>query len=245
MRKILKLIRKVMILLIILGIIGSGLFYYNKYRKEKERRLAEEEKKRQEEIEKEKKRKLIEEKKKLFEKYISEIEKYYKEEKNYKKVEELAKEAIAIAKQYNFPSDRIYKILHQIEVDRYLIKLEQLQKENQDIYKFFYVRSELQKIPSLKEIYELKNNIINQTYENEYKVKLISAKKALDNLAEGDQPTYNYFLSKKLYYEARNLRAIKNIKKDKMEEEIEKLQNELYFASKHLFKNTIPTSIYY
>lgn len=244
MKGLIKLIKKVIILLVIFGILGGGFFYYNKYKQEKERKLAEEERKRQEELEKEKQRKLIEEKKKLFESYISEIEKYFKEKNNYAKIKELSEEALAIAKKYNFPTDRIYKILNQIEIDNYLTKLKELEKENKDIYKFLYVRNELQKIPSLKEIVELKNKILNETYENEYKVKLIMAKKALDNLAEGDLPTYNYFLSRKLYSEAKDLRIIKNIKKDKIEEEIEKLQNELYFVSKHLYKNTIPTSLY-
>ncbi len=244
MKKLLKLIKRLVIFVVILGIVGGGWFYYNKYKTEKLKRMAEEERRKQEELEKERQRKILEERKKIYEGYLTQIEKYLKEEKNYAKVKELISEAIAFAKQYNFPTDKINQILHQIEVNNLLEKLKKLEKENGDIYKYFYVRNEVQKIPSFNEIIDFKNKIINQTYENEYKVKLISSKRALDNLAEGEQPSYNYFLSRKLYSDAKDLRIDRNIKKDKLEDEIEKLQNELYFASKSLYKNTIPTSLY-
>lgn len=243
MKKILKLFKKVLILLVILGVIGGGWFYYNKYKTEKLRRLAEEEKKRQEELEKEKQRKLLEEKQKEFENILSEMEKHFKEG-NYSKVKELAEKGLAIAKQFNFSVDRINQILHQIEVNIYLTKLKKLQKDNEDIYKYFYVRTEVQKIPLIEEISNLKKKILNKTYENEYRVKLILAYKSLDELKKGIEPSYNYFLSRKLYAEAKNLRKTRNIKKEDLEDQIQNLQNELFFNSKTLYKNTIPAALY-
>lgn len=229
---------------IIFGIIGYGWFFYNKYKIEKLKRLAEEEKRRQEEIEKEKQKKLIEEKRKMFDEFVSEIEKYFEEERDYKKVIKLTKEALAIAKQYNFSVDRINKILQQMEVNKYISQLKKLEEENEDIYKYFYVRSEVQKIPSLKEIADLKNKIIKKTYENEYKVKLITAKNLLEEGKKSDEAFYNYFLSRKFYSECNNLRKRENINKDRLEEEIEELQNDLYFASEKLYRNTIPNALY-
>jgi hypothetical protein len=244
MKKLMRFVKRIIIAVLIFGILGGGWFYYNRYKTEKMKKIAEEEKRRQEEIEKEKQRKLIEEKRKMFDEYVSEIEKYYKEEKNYKKVKELIDEAVAIAKQYNFPVDKINQILHQIEIETYLSKLKKLEKENEDIYKYLYVRNEVSKIPSLKETLPLKNEIIKKTYENEYKVKLIIAKNTVNEGKEGSETDYNYFLSKKIYSDAKKLRMNKGIEKDKIEDEIEKGQNELYFASENLYKNTIPKSLY-
>jgi hypothetical protein len=244
MKKLMRFVKRIIIAVLIFGILGAGWFYYNRYKTEKMKKIAEEEKRRQEEIEKEKQRKLIEEKRKMFDEYVSEIEKYFKEKKNYKKVKELIDEAVAIAKQYNFPVDKINQILHQIEIETYLSKLKKLEKENEDIYKYLYVRSEVSKIPSLKESLPLKNEIIKKTYENEYKVKLIIAKNAVNEGKEGSETDYNYFLSKKIYSDAKKLRMNKGIEKDKIEDEIEKGQNELYFASENLYKNTIPKSLY-
>ena len=244
MKKLMKFIKRIIVPVLIFGILGGGWFYYNRYKTEKMKKIAEEEKRRQEEIEKEKLRKLIEKKRKMFDEYVSEIEKYFKEKKDYKKVKELAEEALKIAKQYNFPTDRIKAILHQIEVENFIAKLKKLEKENEDIYKYLYVRSEVSKIPSLKEILPLKNKIINKTYENEYKVKLIIAKNAVNEGKEGSETDYNYFLSKKIYSDAKKLRMNKGIEKDKIEDEIEKGQNELYFASENLYKNTIPQYLY-
>ncbi len=243
MKRILKIFKKFFILIIILGIFGGGWFYYNKYKEEKLRRLAEEEKKKQEELEKEKQRKFLEEKQKEFENLISEIEKYFKIG-DYTKVKELAEKASILAKQFNFSTDRINQILHQIEVNIYLAKLKKLEKENQDIYKYFYVRTQLQKIPSIKEISNLKNKILEKTYENEYNVKLILAYNSLEELRRGIEPSYNYFISRKFYSEAKKIREKRNIKKQEIEDKIHNLQNELYFTSKALYKNTIPTSLY-
>ncbi|MFN4226788.1 MAG: hypothetical protein ACK4F0_01420 [Candidatus Ratteibacteria bacterium] len=244
MKKLMKTIKKVLFLIIILGVCGGGWFYYNKYKTEKLRKLAEEEKRRQEELEKEKQRKLLEEKQREFENLISEIENYFKKG-DYTKVKEVSEKALTLAEQFNFPKDRINQILHQIEVNTYLAKLRKLEKENEDIYKYFYVRSELQKIPSIKEISNLKEKILKKTCENEYSVKLILAYNALEELKKGIEPSYNYFISRKLYSEAKKMRESKNfIKKQKLEDEIQNLQNELYFTSKSLYKNTIPTSLY-
>ncbi|MCM8786024.1 MAG: hypothetical protein NC899_07325 [Candidatus Omnitrophica bacterium] len=243
MKKLLKMIKKILILIVILGIFGGGWFYYNKYKTEKLKRLAEEEKKKQEEIEKEKARRFLEEKQKEFENLISEIEEYFKNG-NYAKVKELSEKAFTLAKQFNFSVDRINQILYQIEVNTYLGKLKKLEKENQDIYKYFYVRNELQKIPSIKEISNLKKKILDKTYENEYNVKLILAYNSLEELRKGIEPSYNYFISRKLSSEAKKIREMKNIKKEELEDKIYNLQNELYFTSKTLYKNTIPTSLY-
>jgi uncharacterized membrane protein YheB (UPF0754 family) len=247
MKKLLKFIRKVGSVVLILFVFGGGWFYY-KYRKEKLNRLAEEEKRRQEEMEKERQKRLIEEKRKLFEEYVSKI-RNYKESKDYEKVRELAKEALAIAKQYNFSPDEINKILHQMEVEIYLSKLKKL--ENEDAYKYIYVRDQAEKIPSLKEISDLKNRVIKKTYEDEYEVKLFITKlelsvpkKIIDEGEKVDEVSYNYFLSKKLSTDLKKLRIDKNIKKNNIEIEIEKNRNDLYFSSENLYQNTIPSSLY-
>ncbi|MCS7180241.1 MAG: hypothetical protein N2589_06560 [bacterium] len=243
MKKSKNLKKKIFILIIVAGIFGGSWFYYNKYRTEKLKRLAEEEKRKQEELEKERQRKLLEAKQKEFENIISEMEKYFKEG-DYKKVKELAEQGFMVAKQYNFSVDKINEILNKITINTYIAKLKNLEKENNDIYKYFYVRTEALKIPSISEIAKLKSKIIDKTYENEYKVKIILANKALDDAKKGIEPSYNYFLSRKFYAEAKKLRESKNIKREKIEEEIIALQNELYFSSKVLYKNTIPSSLY-
>ncbi len=239
-----RLIKKIFIFLIILAISGGGLFYYNKYKAEKLKRLAEEEKRRQEELEKEKQKKLLEEKRRQYEQFVSEIEKYFKEKKDYKKTKELIDEAQVVAKKYNFPIDRINEILRKMEINEYLTKLKKLERENEDIYKYFYVRSEIQKIPDFKEIRPLKEKIIEKTYENEYKVKLITAKNLIEEGKQKADPVNNYFLSKKLYLDCKNLRNKENIEKDRIEDEIENMQNDLYFSFEKLYKNTIPIALY-
>lgn len=240
----LKFIKKLILMIVVLGIIGGGWFYYTRYKNEKLKRIAKEERKKQEEMEKERERKLLEEKRKLYDEFVSEIERYFKEGKNYKKVKELIEEALKIAKEYNFPKDKIEAILYQMKVNGYIGQLKKLEKENEDIYKYLYVRSQIQKIPSLKETSELKNRILKKTYENEYRVKLLIAKKSIEEGKEGNEPVFNYFLSRKIGSDIKNLRASKNINKDRMEEDIENLQNELFFASEELHKNTIPSSLY-
>ncbi|HOK55822.1 MAG TPA: hypothetical protein PKV21_06915 [bacterium] len=243
MKKLLKKIKKIVMVLLIFGILGGGWFYYNKYKTEKLRKLVEEEKRRQEELEKEKQRKLLEEKQKEFENLLTEMEKYFKAG-DYIKVKEISEKALALAKQFNFSTDRINEIFHKIEINTYLSKLKKLERENEDIYKYFYVRIEVKKIPPVKEVLNLRNKILNKTYENEYKVKLILADKALDELKKGIEPSYNYFLSRKFYAEAKKLRETRNIRKEELENKVQSIQNELFFASKSLYKNTIPNSLY-
>lgn len=237
-----KKIKKILILLLIIEIGAGGWLYYKKYTEEKQRRIAEEEKRKQEELEREKQRRLLEEKKKEFETLVKEIEELYKKG-NYAKVKELAEKAFSLAKQYNFNTDRIKEILHLIEVNVALSKLKKLEKENEDIFKYFYVRKHLAQIPSFKEIIPLKNKILKKTYENEYQVNLILAKKSIEEAKIAEDPKCNYLWSRKLYEEAKNIRKKFGFEKDLKEGEIEKLQNNLFFALK-LHKDTIPISLY-
>ncbi|MCM8772018.1 MAG: hypothetical protein NC922_02915 [Candidatus Omnitrophica bacterium] len=241
MKKFLKFIKKFLLLIFIIGIIGGGWFYYNKYKTEKLKKLAEEEKRKKEELEREKQRKLLEEKRKEFENLIVEMENFFKKG-DYTKVKELSEKGFLLGKEYNFSVDKIKEILYKIEVNTYLSKLRKLQKENEDIYKFFYVRKEVMKIPSLKEIASLKKEILDKTFENEYKVKLLWAKNTLEKLE--DEGIHNYFLSKKILDDAKKIRLARNIEKDKLEDQIEILQSEVYFALKQLHENTIPKSLY-
>lgn len=243
MKKFFKLIQKFLIFLLVVGIVGGGWLYYNKYKTEKLKRLAEEEKRKQEELEKERQRKLLEAKKKEFESLIEEMEKYFKEG-NYKKVKELSEKGFEIAKEFGFNADKINEILYKVEINSYLSKLKKLKQENNDIYKFFYVRQEVTKIPSLKEIANLKKEILDKTYENEYKVKLIWAKNILEKLKIEENGIYNYFLTRKILDDAKKIRLEKNIKKDKLENQIETLQNEVYFVIENLHQKTIPRSLY-
>lgn len=238
-----KLIKKLIILVIILIIGGTGTYFYLQYKKEQARKIAEEEKRRQEEMEKEKQKKLLEEKKKEFEKLLSEMKKYF-EEGNYKKVKELAEKAFALAKKYGFPEEEIKKLLHQIEVKKYLDKLKKLKVLNEDIFYYYYVRGEVMKIPSWPELIKLKKEIIKKTYENEYLVYLTYAEIAAKNGKEGKQPRTNYFMSRKYLDAGVKLRKRKNIEKNEKEKKIVDIQKQLYFSSKSLFGNTIPSFLY-
>ncbi|RKY29757.1 MAG: hypothetical protein DRP67_06015, partial [Candidatus Omnitrophota bacterium] len=145
--KIVKALKKLIIPLIIIIILAGGFIYWQKYTEEKKRKLAEEEKRRQEELQREKERQLLEKKKKEYLALIEEMKKFFKEG-NYKKVKELAEKALALAKEYNFDTDEINKILHQIEVAKYMKRLKELQQANKNIFNYFYVRKEVMKIPS-------------------------------------------------------------------------------------------------
>ena len=238
-----KLIKKLIIVIVILIIGGTGTYFYLQYRKEQARKLAEEEKRRQEEIEREKQRKLLEEKRKEFENLLAEMKKYF-EKREYEKVKELAEKALALAKQYGFPTDEIKNLLHQIEVKKYLDKLEKLKAMNEDIFYYYYVRGEVMKIPSWPELRKLKREILEKTYENEYLVYLTYAENTAKNGKQGKYPRANYFMSRKYLDEGVKLRKRKKIEKNEKEKRILEIQKQLYFSSKSLFGNTIPSSLY-
>jgi len=239
-----KIIKKVIPFLIFIIIIISGLIYWQKYTEEKKRKLAEEEKRKMEEIEKEKQRQFLEKKKAEYFALIEEMKKYF-QEGNYSKVKELAEEALAIAKEFNFDTTEINKILHKIEVAKYLRKLKELEECNKNIYNYSYVRNEISKIPSWKELINLKEKIYKQTFQNEYLVLLELAEKSAINGKQGKEPSLNYFSSRDYLYKAVNLRKNRNLKPSiEREKEIAETQKETFFAYKELKENSIPSSLY-
>jgi len=242
--KIVRVLKKLIIPLIIIIILVGGFIYWQKYTEEKKRKLAEEEKRRQEEIQKEKERQLLEEKKKEYLALIEEMRKFFKEG-NYKKVKELAEKALTLAKEYNFDTGEINKILHQVKVAKYMKKLKELQQANENIFNYFYVRKEVIKIPSWKELVKLKKEIYDKTFQNEYSVLLSMSEKYGKEGKEGKNSILNYFLSKDYLYKAKRLREKENIKPDlKREKEIADIEKDTFFAWKKFKERTIPSSLY-
>ena len=242
--KIVKVLKKLIIPLIIIVILVGGFIYWQKYTEEKKRKLAEEEKRRQEEIQKEKERQLLEEKKKEYLALIEEMKKFFKEG-NYKKVKELAEKALALAKEYNFDTGEINKILHQVEVAKYMKRLKELQQANKNIFNYFYVRKEVMKIPSWKELIKLKKKIYDKTFQNEYIVLLSMSEKYAKESKEGKDPILNYFSSKDYLYKAKRLREKRNITPDlKREKRIADIEKDTFFAWKKFKERTIPSSLY-
>ncbi len=242
--KIVKVLKKLIIPLIIIIIFAGGFIYWQKYTEEKKRKLAEEEKRRQEEIQKEKERQLLEKKKKEYLALIEEMRKFFKEG-NYKKVKELAEKALSLAKEFNFDTGEINKILHQVKVAKYMKRLKELQQANENIFNYFYVRREIIKIPSWNDLIKLKKKIYNKTFENEYVAMLSMSEKYAKDGKEGKEPILNYFLSKDYLYQAKRLREMRNISPDlKREKEIADIEKDTFFAWKKFKENTIPSSLY-
>ncbi|HOV21770.1 MAG TPA: hypothetical protein PLW95_03715 [bacterium] len=239
-----KILKKIIALVIVVIILGAGFIYWQKYTEKQRIKLAEEEKRKQEEIEREKQRQFLEQKKQEYYSLIDEMRKYFRQG-DYKKVKEIAENSFALAKDFNFDTTEINKILHQIEVINYQRKLEQLDKDNKDIFNYSYVRNELLKIPSLEELTSLKNKIYQKTFQNEYLVLLELAEKHAIDGKQGKNSKINYFLSKDYLYKAQNLRKTKNLKQDiKREEKIAEIQKDVFFAFNQFKENTIPSSLY-
>jgi len=242
--KISKMLKKIIIPLVIVGILVGGFIYWQKYTEEKKRKLAEAEKRKQEEIQREKERQLLEQKKKEYLSLIEEMKKFFKEG-NYKKVKELAKKAFTLAKEYNFDTGEINKILHQVEVAKYIERLKELQEANKNIFNYFYVRKEVIKIPSWEELKKLKKEIYDKTFQNEYSVLLLMSEKYAKEGKEGKNSILNYFSSKDYLYKAKRLREKENITPDlKREKEIADIEKDTFFTWKKFKENTIPSSLY-
>jgi len=230
--------------LLILLILGNGFLYYQNFKKEQAKRLAEEEKRKQEELTKLKKKQLLQQKEKEFKQMIEEIKKYFSLGK-YKEVKEIAEKAISFAKQNNFPINEIEKILKEIEMKEYLSKLKKLEEIlNSDIFSYYYVRTELKKVPKITSLRIKIENLFKKTYENEYLVYLIFSEKAAEKGISGEDPETNYQLSKGYLKKGVNLRKLCNIKQNNKELEIAQLQNKLFFTLKELQEKSLPQNIY-
>jgi len=235
-------LKRFILIVICLAVIGGGVNFYLKYLEEKKRQIELAEKKRQEELEKERQRKLLEEKRKEFEKLIAEMKRCY-ERGDFDKARELAKKALALAKQYNFNTDEIYRILHLIEVAEWQGKLKELEALNKDIYKYGYVREEVLKVPPIAEIASLRSDILNKTYKNEYLVDLILAKENAAKGMKAENPLYYYLISRDYLDKAVALRKKHIIAVSPEEDTVRERQRELYFYSEKVREETIPSSL--
>jgi len=233
-----------LIYLVVLVILAGGFLSYQKFMKERAIRLAQEEKIREEELAKEKQRQLIEEMKRKFEKLIADMRKYFAEG-NYKKVKELSEEAFLLAKKYQFSTDEIKKILEEIEIKKYSAKLKKLEEMSKNIFTYYYVRSELRKIPGLLSLKKRIKNLREKTYENEYLVYLYLAEKSAEKGETGKNFSLNYSLSKN--YLGMGIRTREKYKLKSFHEKentIAKIQNKLFFAFNKLQENSLPVNIY-
>lgn len=235
-------LKKIILAVICLAIIGAGINFYLKYLEEKKRQMELAEKKRQEEMEKERQRKLLEEKRKEFEQLIAEMKKYY-EKGEFDRAREIGNRALTLANQYNFNTDEIYKILHLIKVAEYKKKLEELEAMNRDIYRYFYVREEVEKIPEILELNSLRDSILKKTYENEYLVNLILAGKNALYGMKAENPLYYYLTSRDYFNKAVALRRVHKIPVSPEEEKVRQQQRDLFFYSEKVREETIPPTL--
>lgn len=234
---------KIIVLLVFLGAIGAGINFYRKYLEEQRRRIELEEQRRREEEERERLRKLLEQKRREFDALVEEMKKYYYAG-DFKKAREFAGKALALAKEYNFPTDEISRYLRLMDVADYIARLNELKKMNEDIYKYLYVRSEVLKIPGWDELKEMKEEILRKTYENEYLVTLVLAKENAITGKKGELATHYYFISREYLENAINLRQKHNIARSPEEDTVRELQRELFFSSKELMQKTVPPGLY-
>lgn len=235
-------LKKILLIIVCLAIIGAGVNFYLKYLEEKKRQMELAEKQRQEELEKERQRKLLEEKRKEFEKLIAEMKKYY-EAGDFEKAREYAYKALELAKQYGFNTDEIYRILHLMKVAEYREKLKELEALNRDIYKYFYVREEVLKIPVIKELEDLRAGILRKTYVNEYSVDLILAKENAIKGLKAENPLYYYLISRDYLDRAIALRKEHHIAVSLEEEDVRYHQRELFFYSERIREETVPSTL--
>ena len=233
----------VVIILVMFLIIGAGLNFYIKYTREKQKQIALEQQKRLEEEEKERLRKLLEQKRQEFLALIEQMKKFFKEG-NFAKVRELANKAFLLAKEYDFPTDEITRILHEIDIRNYRARLKELQSLSQDIFHYLYVRTEAFKVPDWPQLHTLRSSIIKTTYENEYRVSLMIADEQAKEIKKGVLPKYNYMSSKAFLEKGIDLREKHHLKISDEESIIINTQNEFFFASKELRKDTIPPNLY-
>jgi len=235
-------LKKIILIVVCLAVLGAGVNFYLKYLEEKKRQIELAEKKRQEELEKERQRKLLEEKRKEFEQLIAEMKRCY-ERGELNKARELAKKVLALAKQYKFNTDEIYRILHLIEVAEWQGELKELEALNKDIYKYSYVRGKVLKIPPMKEIASLRSDILNKTYKNEYLVDLILAKENAAKGMKAENPLYYYLISRDYLDRAVALRKQHIFAVSPEEDDVREKQRELFFYSEKVREETIPSSL--
>ncbi|MCM8829406.1 MAG: hypothetical protein NC824_00165 [Candidatus Omnitrophica bacterium] len=235
-------LKKIVLGIICLAIVGAGVNFYFKYLEEKKKQMELAEKQRQEELEKERQRKFLEEKRKEFERLVAEMKRYY-EAGDFEKAREIGYKALGLAKQYGFNTDEIYKLLHLMKVAEYRGKLKELEELNRDIYKYFYVREEVLKIPVIKGLGDLRDSILIKTYENEYLVNLILAKKNATKGMEAENPLYYYLISRDYLDKAIAIRKNYRIPVSSEEEIVRYHQRELFFYSEKVREETVPSTL--
>ncbi len=234
---------KIVLLLIFLGAVGAGVNFYHQYMEEQQKRIELEEQRRQEEEERERQRKLLEQKRREFDALVEEMKRYY-EAGDFEKAREIAGKALALAKEYNFPTDEIYRILRLMDIADYTARLNKLKKMNEDIYRYQYVRTEVLKIPQWNELKNLRGQVLRQTYLNEYLVMLALAKENAITGKKGELTSHHYFISREYLNEAIVLRQKHSIARVPEENTVKELQKELFFSSKELMEETVPPGLY-
>ncbi len=237
-----KLLRMIVVL-VLLAAVGGGLYFYRQYVEEQRRLAALEEQRRQEELEKERLRKLLEEKRREFDALVAAMKRYY-EAGDFAKAREAGYKALAIAKEYNFETDEIYRIFRLMDAAENLSKLEELDRLNRDIYKYLYVRTEALKIPGWPELKERRDAVLRKTYQNEYLVKLALSKENVLAAKKGSQVEFYYLASRDHLDKAMQLRQEYKLTMSDEEDAIREMQRELFFGSKQLTENTIPPRLY-
>ncbi|MBN1445624.1 MAG: hypothetical protein JW957_05910 [Candidatus Omnitrophica bacterium] len=237
-----KLVRMIVVL-VLLAAVGGGLYFYRQYVEEQRRLAAMEEQRRLEELEKERLRKLLEEKRREFDALVAAMKRYY-EAGDFPKAREAGYKALAIAKEYNFETDEIYRIFRLMDVAENLAKLEDLDRMNSDIYKYFYVRTETLKVPDWQELKERRNAVLRKTYQNEYLVKIALAKENALEGKKGSHVEFYYLASRDHLDKAIRLRQEYKLTMSDEEDVIREMQKELFLGSKELTENTIPPRLY-
>ncbi|MGI6596108.1 MAG: hypothetical protein GX554_04980 [Elusimicrobia bacterium] len=233
---------KIVLVIICLAVIGAGVNFYINYIEEQKRLKELAEKQRQEELDLERQRKFMEEKQLEFDRLVAEMKRYY-EAGDFAKAREIAQRALELANQYGFNTDEIYRILRLMDIAEYTQRLKELEKLNEDIYKYSYVREEVNKIPSMAELESLKTRIRKKTYLNEYMVNLILAKENAVKGMEAENPLYYYLISRDYLDKAMALRTAHGFVVSSEEDAIRIQQRELFFYSEKIKDDTIPSTL--
>lgn len=235
---------KIAVILLFLGLIAAGAFFYLKGQADQRRQVALEEERLRDEAEIERQRRLMEERRAEFAAMLEQMRRHLLGG-DYARVRELARAALTFAEEHGFPRDEIDSILYRVSLSEYALRLQQLSKElAQDMYVYFHVRSEVLKIPDWQELRAKRRGLLDQTYEKEYHVILALAGKSAAEGQKGKEPEYNYFTSVSYLERAIKLRERRNLNCSEKEAIVRTSQNDLFFSTSKLVHRTIPANLY-
>ncbi len=211
-----KTVKKILIILIVVGFLGAGAYIgHKKYLTHQQQLLQEKQKEeeiRKQKLAEEQKRKEIEQAQMQIAELIMQMKEALKSG-DFARVRDCAEKAKKIALAYNLGVNEIDKILKQMQLVIASAQLSKLEKID-DIYAYLFVRKQLKKIPVYPEIASRWQRLWRNSFQNEYLVLLELSESASKKALEGDNPEMDYTLSKSYLRKAKNITKSGMVKPD-------------------------------